>query len=1064
MNNVLAGFGLDVNNLDDIQSRFEKPDKPKEEIKPETNKSDVTGLDALAGFSGLGAGLETLNKKSSSSATKSKDNTDREALLKALDNELDPDKKFIKHTSLKEVSQRSKDKKRLENVAKSRKTTTDEVITLNLAEGCFTLSTDAEYIPDTNYPTIPLCIQFADGAGNSQEYLHPNHPYTDKQLKELRVDLDALGETETLHIFEAPNAVLDYYKDTYGVKWRESPNPNKRRYTQIIDLHIFFSFKDLQYNFKSDADYQFFVLTRLERIRRITSKFNRPIPLPYEMQLPSKKGNKLVWKAVSLNVLDVSAMQGSKGLSTYLGNVGMSTDDKNEYEKWEKSRMDLRLLENPARFLRYIRSDVNLHTLKVKTIEFYNQIAELIGVEPRDEWGMSTGKITANMISEWLARKVELCPNDLYYDTEGELTPKDTGKLAHSGMYRYNRLANPEAIREMSHLVGNKKLLYLGMTDGGRCVKERVLIDFIKGVLVDIDIMSCYASGLLNQLFPIGNPKIIHTPMNYEEWEKKYSKNLVPGLWVARISWKDAPFKQDLLISKEEKQFTAWDFYQQQYGENGADNRDYDASMYLMTNDINQAAYTHDQMQVIHKYSANSELAWIRKNAIIESFAFYPKDEEIEELTEDLLTIKSIDEFRKGGFEYDTGWKRVELREVMSILINRRQSHKGIMKHYDKLRDDFKQLKKDKSRLGNKDIEELEKFINDSEELEFKLIEYKNIEDIPQSVINYWNEIKKQGDKLSYKFSDLDYKFHASIQEFIKLIGNTVYGCIASAFFGGNGTGLSNYVVGNNITARARTLAWCMAKGFHSLMSITDGGVFDANKVLSYRHKSLDIFANVAYEYFSSGKNKVVDIVPLYDCEIPFDASMKDVLLNKKDHVEQRAWEHLKNIFGELDIFALDQFGFEVKKVYTECTLRNKSDYILKNEFTDKETIRIRGVKKDDNSDEMVQEMFTNIQQKSGKQFTQKSKRMLGLGEWRAREELRKELLPHDEVETTKDFFTLTPLGCRFINSKHRKKVLKAYDTARVKRDAKAIARIKELESMRVYTSRGDGLKDKESK
>ena len=1032
MSNPLAGFGLDINNLEDIKSRFDS--KPKE-TKPETNKPDLTGIDALSGFKGIGAGLETLNKKVSSPATKS---TDRNELLKALDRELDPDKKFVQHTSLTEVSQRSKDKKRVDNVAKSRGTTVDKVVTINLPDECFTLSTDAEYIPITNYPTVPLCIQFADGANNSREYLHPNPPYTDEQLKRLRHDLDALEETEALQIFEAPNAVLDYYQDTYGIKWRESPNPNKRRYTQIIDLHIFFSFKDLQYNFKSDADYQFFVLTRLERIRRITSKFNRPIPLPYEMYLPDKKGN-LKWKSISLNPLDVSAMQGSKGLSTYLGNVGMSTDDKNEYQKFEKSRMDLRLLENPSRFLRYIRSDVNLHTLKVKTIDFYNQIAELIGVEPREDWGMSTGKITANMISDWLANQVDLPVEDLFFDSKNELTNKDTGKPAKKALYNYYRLANPEAIREMSHLVGNKKLLYLGMTDGGRCVKERVLLDHIKGVLVDIDIMSCYASGLLNQLFPIGNPKIIHTPMNYGEWEKRYSKNLVPGLWVARVSWKDAPFKQDLLISKEEKHFTAWDFYQQQYGVNGADDKDYDASMYLMLNDINQAAYTHDQMQVIHKYSSNQELGWIRENGVIESFAFYPKDEEIDTLDESLLAIKSIDEYRKGGFEYDTGWKRVNLEEVMGILINRRQAHKGLMKHYE-------------------DISE------------FKSVNYENLEKLPNALKTFWNELDELTNKIetnnySYNYTEEDKSYHSSIQEFLKLIGNTVYGCIASAFFGGNGTGLSNYIVGNNITARARTLAWCMAKGFHSLMSITDGGVFDANKVLSYRRKSLDIFANVAFEYFNDvSENKVVDIVPLYGSEIPFDASMSNILLDKNNHVEKLGWEHLKNIFGELDIFTLDQFSFEVKKVYTECTLRNKSDYILNNEFTNKQTIRIRGVKKDDNSDEMVQEMFTNIQQKSGKQFTQKSKRMLGLGEWRAREELRKELLPHDEVETSKDFFTLTPLGCRFVNSKHRKKVLKAYDTARVKKDAKAIARIKELETMRVYTNRGDGLKDKSSK
>ena len=1033
MGNPLAGFGLDINNLDDIRSRFETKKEsvtPKKETKKSKKEVDPTKLKSLSGFKGLDSGIKGLKEKKSKVK---KDTTDQEELLKALDKALDPDKKFVKKSSLTEISEQSKkNQKRIENVTKSRGCT-KKVLIQNLTEGWDNISTDAEYIPITNHPTIPLCIQFADGAGNSKEYLHPNHCFNDEKLKQLRRDLDDLDEKDTLKIFKAPHAFLDYYQDVYGIEWRESRNPKRRQYTQILNVHFFFSFKDLEYNFKSKADYEFFMLCKLERIRRITTKFNRPIALPFEMRLPSKDGKKMVWKAVSLNLLDVSAMQGSKGLATYLSNVGMSTDDKNEYQGHEKSRMDLRLLENPTKFLRYIRSDVNLHTLKMKTIEFYNQIAQLIGVETREEWGMSTGKITANMISNWIANQVDLPVEDT-----------DNAK----GLYNYNRLANPEAIREMSHLVGNKKLLYLGMTDGGRCVKERVLLDHITGVLVDIDISSCYASGLLNQLFPIGNPKIIHSPMNYGEWEKKYSKNLVPGLWVARVSWKDAPFKQDILISKEEKQFTAWDFYQQKFGENGADDKDYDASMYLMLNDVNQAAYTHDQMQVIHKYSANSELAWIRENAIIESFGFYPKDEEIEELTEDLLTIKSIDKYRKGGFEYDTGWKRVELREVMEILINRRQAHKKLMKHYDSMESVL-------------DI----------------LHNYKKVEEIPYEIKNYWEETGQlesriETNNLSYNYSQTDYKYHSSTQEFIKLIGNTVYGCIASAFFGGNGTGLSNYIVGNNITARARTLAWCMAKGFHSLMSITDGGVFDANKILSYRRKSLDIFANVAFEYFNDSRNekKWIDVVPLYGREIPFDENMSKVLLDKNKHVEQLGWEHLKNIFGELDIFLFDQFGFEVKKIYTECTLRNKSDYVLKNEFTGKETIRVRGIKRGQSDEEkrevnqMIGEIFEDIQQKNGTQYSQKSKRMLGLGEWRAREELRKELLPHDEIETVKDFFTLTPLGCRFVNSKHRKKVLKAYDTARIKKDAKAIARIKELESMRIYTGRGDGLKDKSSK
>ncbi|MEH2006372.1 hypothetical protein [Nostoc sp.] len=65
-------------------------------------------------------------------------------------------------------------------------------------------------------------------------------------------------------------------------------------------------------------------------------------------------------------------------------------------------------------------------------------------------------------------------------------------KLSHiKPLYWYNRLASPEAMKQLSHLVGNQVLLYLGMTDGGRCVKERSIIDVLSSVLVDIDINGC---------------------------------------------------------------------------------------------------------------------------------------------------------------------------------------------------------------------------------------------------------------------------------------------------------------------------------------------------------------------------------------------------------------------------------------------------------------------------------------------------------------------------------------------------------------------------------------------
>ncbi|MEO0968266.1 MAG: hypothetical protein AAFX80_07980, partial [Cyanobacteria bacterium J06639_18] len=54
-----------------------------------------------------------------------------------------------------------------------------------------------------------------------------------------------------------------------------------------------------------------------------------------------------------------------------------------------------------------------------------------------------------------------------------------------------------------------------------------------------------------------------------------------------------------------------------------------------------------------------------------------------------------------------------------------------------------------------------------------------------------------------------------------------MYGDMVSKYFM-----TSNPVVGNNITARARCLAWFMEKGLHGWQSITDGCAFELNGVL----------------------------------------------------------------------------------------------------------------------------------------------------------------------------------------------------------------------------------------
>ncbi|WP_026730757.1 hypothetical protein [Fischerella sp. PCC 9605] len=835
---------------------------------------------------------------------------------------------------------------------------------------------DTEYLAITDQRTIPFCISLYS-SNNCAEYLHPNsHPAKFPPIMvDVKRKMKLIGELQSLKVFKTPFVILDFLNDIYKIQWRPIKDLQRNR-VKTLKMYFFFSFKDLELLWAKDTDFLYYCLQYLERIRRITTKFNKPIALPFEVLLPTQKGMK--WHCLSIELIDICAMQGGKGLKTYLQNVGLPTDDKTVWN-WEKNNNPLDfLIQKPKAFIPYIRGDVRyLKTVHDKTIEFYNDIASTVGVQPSNDWGLSTGKITARIASEWLAAR----PNVILptQDNSENIKP----------LYWYNRLASPEAMKQLSHLVGNQALLYLGMTDGGRCVKERSTIDALDGVLVDIDINGCYGNGLKNQIFPIGNPSIIKFPINFSDWEKTYSKYLIPGLWVARISWKDAPFKQDLLLSKEEKAFTSWDWYQSHFAENNSDaDKQYDASMYMSTNQVHMAAFNHDLYQIILNYTANSELAWIRENARIECFAYYDKRDEIDKVTPEMCEMKSIKELGLNGLTWCTKWARVELKDLAGTLIDRRATHKNKVKLYNKY------FGKD-----NKDA---------------------TANDIPErQVID------------GIEFTKTDWLYQNSVQEFIKLIVNTIYGCIASSYFAGDGTGISNFIVGNNITARARTLAWCMAKGLYSLMSITDGGVFDVNKVAFYKAKSLDIFTNLGFENFKgSNRQRVVEIKALYSHNILQNESMFNIL-DKNNHVQDLAWQHLKQQFGELDIFKYDQFSFEVKKLYTESQIRNKSDYRLYNSVNGETNTKIRGLSKKNgkDGDDVAASIFEDIANGESDIHELITKRLLSLSEWREmNSEKRKMLLPHDEISDTKKFYSFTPLGCKFVNSKHRKDVMRLYN------------------------------------
>jgi hypothetical protein len=74
-----------------------------------------------------------------------------------------------------------------------------------------------------------------------------------------------------------------------------------------------------------------------------------------------------------------------------------------------------------------------------------------------------------------------------------------------------------------------------------------------------------------------------------------------------------------------------------------------------------------------------------------------------------------------------------------------------------------------------------------------------------------------------------------SMQKLFKLIGNTTYGVSVSSLFP-----MSNVVFANNITAAVRCCIWYAEKALNLRQTITDGGIFDMNKVPYPIYKKFD--------------------------------------------------------------------------------------------------------------------------------------------------------------------------------------------------------------------------------
>jgi hypothetical protein len=171
------------------------------------------------------------------------------------------------------------------------------------------------------------------------------------------------------------------------------------------------------------------------------------------------------------------------------------------------------------------------------------------------------------------------------------------------------------------------------------------------------------------------------------------------------------------------------------------------------------------------------------------------------------------------------------------------------------------------------------------------------------------------------------------LNELYKLCINTIYGDMVSPFFD-----IGNVVVGNNITARARAMAWYMEKGLNGFQTITDGCAFELNRVTYPRKEKLSAETVLLTYIPASESNFTVRPIGGVDrIETTFEEDGLGITLYQSDKITQlnnkegKKWLetqiplHLKTVFPNVPV--IEKFSFEIKDIYDAGAFHGTANY-----------------------------------------------------------------------------------------------------------------------------------------
>lgn len=422
--------------------------------------------------------------------------------------------------------------------------------------------------------------------------------------------------------------------------------------------------------------------------------------------------------------------------------------------------------------------------------------------------------------------------------------------------------------------------IYNAKVDGGRCRNNRPKVSSISRLIADIDISGCYGNGLKNQDYPIGRPLIIDYPIDSNQNDyltlEQFLKKYRSQL-VPGLWQARVSLKQGYTLKYEQDYLTSW----------------------IPPKHVNRMAtdeslsgedwYDVDNIGLTKIFSNDIQLALINHD-FIEWLDNVASKRQRAELMKNLVVVTA------------TFYPKSECCETVEEYFNAIENHHG--KNTTKT-----DIKKRKSKKISVEAE-CHAWIS-----------------VNMGVLLVTRLLEERG-KYSKKKED-----EKPLNTLYKLIINTIYGDMVSPFFD-----ISNVVVGNNITARARAMAWYMEKGFNGFQTITDGCAFELNKVVVEKKERLT--SETLTDDLTSVEGKHLKLKPLggYDVINHIETKdglalrlVKDDVVKEFDNYQSKEWlataakEHLKMIFPGVSV--IDKFDFEIKDIYDKAAFHGTANY-----------------------------------------------------------------------------------------------------------------------------------------